>query len=450
MSMLYTDVSVSLMQNFVAILLIFLLYRYIQRKITFKRIILDILIAIIFSILYLFISDASLLVMVLMRLGWHFHQQKENKIKTTDTANLILIIVIQLLLVAVGTIISQFTISIIKSDFSQNILNNSATDITLLGIFFAVLFDGLFFILLKNKRTELQHLNQEIIEFSLEKQYFIFIFILFIVIEIILAVGNLQGVTATILLTIIIIFCVLIGMTFWQVMLFLKAYSIRQEANDQLVRNQQLQDYLVNIEQQYTELRRFKHDYQNILLSLESFAEKGDQQQFKAYYQELLAQRPIQSEIQGAVIAQLDYLKNDPIRGLVIQKFLAAKQAGVTLKFEMTEPIELATANLLTVIRIIGILLDNAIEQAVQETDQLVSCAFLQSDGLIEITIENTASQVKNLQAFSELGYSTKGAGRGTGLANVQDLIAKQTNLFLETQIENRKLRQTLMITEET
>ena len=438
------------MQNFVAILLIFLLYRYIQRKITFKRIILDILIAIIFSILYLFISDASLLVMVLMRLGWHFHQQKENKIKTTDTANLILIIVIQLLLVAVGTIISQFTISIIKSDFSQNILNNSATDITLLGIFFAVLFDGLFFILLKNKRTELQHLNQEIIEFSLEKQYFIFIFILFIVIEIILAVGNLQGVTATILLTIIIIFCVLIGMTFWQVMLFLKAYSIRQEANDQFVRNQQLQDYLVNIEQQYTELRRFKHDYQNILLSLESFAEKGDQQQFKAYYQELLAQRPIQSEIQGAVIAQLDYLKNDPIRGLVIQKFLAAKQAGVTLKFEMTEPIELATANLLTVIRIIGILLDNAIEQAVQETDQLVSCAFLQSDGLIEITIENTASQVKNLQAFSELGYSTKGAGRGTGLANVQDLIAKQTNLFLETQIENRKLRQTLMITEET
>ncbi len=448
--MLYTDVSVSLMQNFVAILLIFLLYRYIQRKITFKRIILDILIAIIFSILYLFISDASLLVMVLMRLGWHFHQQKENKIKTTDTANLILIIVIQLLLVAVGTIISQFTISIIKSDFSQNILNNSATDITLLGIFFAVLFDGLFFILLKNKRTELQHLNQEIIEFSLEKQYFIFIFILFIVIEIILAVGNLQGVTATILLTIIIIFCVLIGMTFWQVMLFLKAYSIRQEANDQFVRNQQLQDYLVNIEQQYTELRRFKHDYQNILLSLESFAEKGDQQQFKAYYQELLAQRPIQSEIQGAVIAQLDYLKNDPIRGLVIQKFLAAKQAGVTLKFEMTEPIELATANLLTVIRIIGILLDNAIEQAVQETDQLVSCAFLQSDGLIEITIENTASQVKNLQAFSELGYSTKGAGRGTGLANVQDLIAKQTNLFLETQIENRKLRQTFMITEET
>ncbi|MGN8156437.1 GHKL domain-containing protein [Latilactobacillus sakei] len=262
--------------------------------------------------------------------------------------------------------------------------------------------------------------------------------------------SDLQGITASIQAALIMIFSILLSISYWQISLFLKTYTIRQEAISQFVRNQQLQDYLVNIEQQYTELRRFKHDYQNILLSLESFAEKGDQQQFKAYYQELLAQRPIQSEIQGAVIAQLDYLKNDPIRGLVIQKFLAAKQAGVTLKFEMTEPIELPSANLLTVIRIIGILLDNAIEQAVQETDKLVSCAFLQSEGLIEITIENTASQVKDIQAFSELGYSTKGAGRGTGLANVQDLIAKQTNLFLETQIENRKLRQTLMITEET
>ncbi|BAX67309.1 hypothetical protein C5L17_001325 [Latilactobacillus sakei subsp. sakei] len=448
--MLYTDVWVSFLQNFVAILLIFLLYRYVQRKITFKRIVMDVLITVIFSILYLFISDASLLVMVLIRLGWHFHQQKENKIKTTDSADLILIIVIQLLLVAIGTIISQFSMSIIKHDFSVKILSSNATEITLWGIFIAVILDGLFLILLKNNRPKLQRLNQEITEFSLENQYFRFTFGLFLAIQVVLAIGNLQGITATILLTIIIIFGVLIGMTFWQVMLFLKAYSIRQEANDQFVRNQQLQDYLVNIEQQYTELRRFKHDYQNILLSLESFAEKGDQQQFKAYYQELLAQRPIQSEIQGAVIAQLDYLKNEPIRGLVIQKFLAAKQAGVTLKFEMTEPIELPSANLLTVIRIIGILLDNAIEQAVQETDKLVSCAFLQSEGLIEITIENTASQVKDIQAFSELGYSTKGAGRGTGLANVQDLIAKQTNLFLETQIENRKLRQTLMITEET
>ncbi|MEJ1300367.1 hypothetical protein QY880_09030 [Latilactobacillus sakei] len=115
-------------------------------------------------------------------------------------------------------------------------------------------------------------------------------------------------------------------------MLSIKTYAIRQETEDKIARNQQLQDYLVNIEQQYTELRRFKHDYQNILLSLESFAEKGDQQQFKAYYQELLAQRPTQSEIQGAVIAQLDYLKNDPIRGLVIQKFLAAKQVWCYFK----------------------------------------------------------------------------------------------------------------------
>lgn len=218
--MLYTDVWVSFLQNFVAILLIFLLYRYVQRKITFKRIVMDVLITVIFSILYLFISDASLLVMVLIRLGWHFHQQKENKIKTTDSADLILIIVIQLLLVAIGTIISQFSMSIIKHDFSVKILSSNATEITLWGIFIAVILDGLFLILLKNNRPKLQRLNQEITEFSLENQYFRFTFGLFLAIQVVLAIGNLQGITATILLTIIIIFGVLIGMTFWQVMLF--------------------------------------------------------------------------------------------------------------------------------------------------------------------------------------------------------------------------------------
>ncbi|UNC21420.1 GHKL domain-containing protein [Latilactobacillus sakei] len=300
------------------------------------------------------------------------------------------------------------------------------------------------------KNKQILIITSEIKMLSLEKPVFYMLLTLFLAMELVLIISNIQSVTATLQVVIVLVFIIFTFLMGSQIMLSIKTYAIRQETEDKIARNQQLQDYLVNIEQQYTELRRFKHDYQNILLSLESFAEKGDQQQFKAYYQELLAQRPIQSEIQGAVIAQLDYLKNDPIRGLVIQKFLAAKQAGVTLKFEMTEPIELQTANLLTVIRIIGILLDNAIEQAVQETDKLVSCAFLQSEGLIEITIENTASQVKDIQAFSALGYSTKGAGRGTGLANVQDLIAKQTNLFLETQIENRKLRQTLMITEET
>ena len=447
--MIYTDIWAAMLQNFIIIEVILFCVAYFQNKLTLSVFIKDMVLAFLLAIIYMVIDDFVLLLLVIIKGIEIFRKKGLNKQFFEAISILLNTCTMQITIFSISTYISQKVYFLIRNK-SFGMTVTEANRIALMSITGGVLLDlVVFFMVILNKET-LVKVKDTVSKFSLEKQTFWFSISLFMAIEVIITIGNIQGITATIQLAIITIFIIFIGMTLWQVILFLKAYSIRQEANDQFARNQQLQEYLVNIEQQYTELRRFKHDYQNILLSLESFAEKGDQQQFKAYYQELLAQRPIQNEIQGAVIAQLDYLKNDPIRGLVIQKFLAAKQASVALKFEITEPIELPTNNLLTVIRIIGILLDNAIEQAVQETDKLVSCAFLQSEGLIEITIENAASQVKTIQDFSKLGYSTKGAGRGTGLANVQDLIAKQTNLFLETQIENKKLRQTLMITEET
>jgi two-component system sensor histidine kinase AgrC len=74
---------------------------------------------------------------------------------------------------------------------------------------------------------------------------------------------------------------------------------------------------------------------------------------------------------------------------------------------------------------------------------------LIQSTGLVEITIENQATQVADVQQLFQLGYTTKGTNHGTGLANVKELVAKQANLFFETQIKAQRLRQTLMVTEE-
>lgn len=447
--MILTDTWVAYLQDFAVIEGIFLLHRYIQKQINFKRSIKDLLIALLFAGLYLLFADAALLILVLGRLVWHFWRQKSYQIKNTDTATFMVVTSVQLMLFSVAIAFGQFCMSVVESNYSATILAYQANEIALIGTAIAVLFDLIFWWLLKIKRTEVDQINQKITNFALERQFFWFSFGLFLALESILTIGNLQEVTATIQLAIIVIFGILIGVTCWQVVIFLKAYALQQEAADQFERNQQLQDYLVNIEQQYTELRRFKHDYRNMLLSLESFAQQGNQQQFKAYYQELLAQQPMRTELQGAIIAQLNYLKNEPIRGLIIQKFLAAKQVGVTLNFEMTAPVTLPATNLLTVIRIIGILLDNAIEQATQEPDQNVNCALIQSTGLVEITIENQATQVADVQQLFQLGYTTKGTNHGTGLANVKELVAKQANLFFETQIKGQRLRQTLMVTEE-
>jgi two-component system sensor histidine kinase AgrC len=51
------------------------------------------------------------------------------------------------------------------------------------------------------------------------------------------------------------------------------------------------------------------------------------------------------------------------------------------------------------------------------------------------------------LNQLGRKGFSTKGEGRGTGLYNMSQLITKNKNLSLQTEIKNGKFIQKLNIT---
>ncbi|MCO6543804.1 MAG: GHKL domain-containing protein [Lactobacillus sp.] len=252
------------------------------------------------------------------------------------------------------------------------------------------------------------------------------------------------------MIPLLIIFIIFIVLTFIQVFSFIQAYSYRQETEAKIVQNQQLQEYLQNTEQQYQELRHFKHDYQNMLLALEGFAKEGNQQQFKAYYQQLVHQQPQTENLEELTISHIDYLKNEPLRGLIIQKFFAAKQDNIQLQLEVEQNVEIHNPDILSIVRILGILLDNALEQTAQENEKVVTCAFNQTaDQIIEITIANPATNLTNIDQLFANGYTTKQDHHGFGLTNVQKLVKQNKNLFLETELLKQHLNITLIITGE-
>ncbi|WP_147369719.1 hypothetical protein [Bombilactobacillus bombi] len=77
------------------------------------------------------------------------------------------------------------------------------------------------------------------------------------------------------MIPLLIIFIIFIVLTFIQVFSFIQAYSYRQETEAKIVQNQQLQEYLQNTEQQYQELRHFKHDYQKYAVGFGRLRQKG-------------------------------------------------------------------------------------------------------------------------------------------------------------------------------
>lgn len=294
---------------------------------------------------------------------------------------------------------------------------------------------------------EISHTIQNL---NLENGIFKILFFLFSSILAILIISQQINITNIIKLPLLIIFLIFVSLTFIQIFSFIQSYSYRQQAEAKIAQNQQLQEYLQNMEQQYQELRHFKHDYQNMLLALEGFAKNDNQQEFKDYYQQLVKQRPHTENLEKLTISHIDYIKNEPLRGLIVQKFFAAKQDNIQLQLEIDQDIKIHNTDILSIVRILGIVLDNAIEQTTRESEKIVQCAFNYMDNkVIEITIANPATNLFNIDQLFTNGYTTKKGHNGFGLTNVQKLVKQNKNLFLETELLKQYLSVTIMITGE-
>ena len=168
--------------------------------------------------------------------------------------------------------------------------------------------------------------------------------------------------------------------------------------------------------------------------------------QSKKYLKELAKESMPETDLDDAKIVQVQYLDNEALRGLVVQKFFDARRHEVALKLEVSEHKFKLQQDLVLVVRIIGNLLDNAIDQAAKMPDHLVTVAFNHVDDTYEISIENMIDSSFNLDKIFEIGYSTKGSNRGLGLTNVKTLVAKHENLFLDIETPVEKVRMTLII----
>lgn len=169
---------------------------------------------------------------------------------------------------------------------------------------------------------------------------------------------------------------------------------------------------------------------------------------YENLYKELLKQKEFISDLDGRIISDYRKLVNAPLRGLVIQKFFKAKSKGINLNIEILDNTVDIEENILDVIRIIGILIDNSIEETINSEVKVINLAFIKNEDTVEICIENPINHSVNIKNIFKKGYSTKGEGHGIGLTNVNELVENNPNFYLDTEIREQKLRITLIIAE--
>ncbi|WP_260262531.1 sensor histidine kinase [Lactobacillus delbrueckii] len=200
--------------------------------------------------------------------------------------------------------------------------------------------------------------------------------------------------------------------------------------------------YLQDLEASEDKVREFKHDYLNLLASLRESAQSSRD---KALLEELADYSD--TEINDPKLwkyKSLNHINNHALKGLIIDKLDPMNARKISYSLECAQEITdlPAEVKIFDLIRVIGIALDNAIEESellLQETGDAgrvrIDIMLYQAQPQeLEFVVKNRCSQGNKikLNEIGQKGTSSKTGHKGYGLANVHEIQEKYENMFVE------------------
>ena len=399
------------------------------------------------GVLSVFVADFILLIMVLINFASQFIQKKS--LNYDKSGILLLVVIIQVLIGNIAMFLGRMSVRGLYNVSNLMGVQYYTHELLIIYVIFVIIINYAILFFYRRYCHKIVSVNRKIKELNLSKSLFELILIFYVAIESIMLISLNENITGTIQLTLITSFIVMLLMMLWQMVFFIRSYMKKQEASYQAKQNTQLNEYLKSVEQQYLELRRFKHDYKNVMLALQDSISNGSSSEQLPYFKELIAQSAIDTSLDSGKIAKIQHVGNETLRGLIVQKFFDAQTKGIELSLELDQSEFIIKHNLVDVVRIVGNLLDNAIDAAKSTPDKQVTCAFNTLHETKEISVRNSTNKKLDVNKMFELGASTKGSQRGFGLSNVQQLVDKQKNFFLDVDSKNDRVIITLTILEE-
>ncbi|PTH09104.1 ATP-binding protein, partial [Staphylococcus capitis] len=197
-------------------------------------------------------------------------------------------------------------------------------------------------------------------------------------------------------------------------------------------------EYTLRIESINNEMRKFRHDYVNILSTLSEFIREDDMQGLKKYFNEQIVPMKDNMKTRSIKINGIENLKVREIKGLITTKILQAQEKAIPISIEVPDEIDKIEMNTIEFSRISGIILDNAIEASEVLDDPLIQIAFINNEESVTFIVMNKCSDdTPKIHELFEEGFSTKGDNRGLGLSTLKELTDQNENVLLDTVIEN-------------
>ena len=226
-------------------------------------------------------------------------------------------------------------------------------------------------------------------------------------------------------------------------------YEKKMELKQKRFEQRQMEQYMNKIQGLYLELKGFRHDFGNIITSLNLAIEEENIEDIKRIQRDVLEECYGQLQKEEYTGFDLGNIRDSALRSILSRGWIYAEEMGVKLTFETEDIIEKVPMRLLDLVRTVGILVNNAIEAAKMSQEKEVQIAIFNMPNGVHLIIKNSISDEPiNWNKLYEKGFSTKGDRRGMGLAIVKELIGEYAAIFLETELINGRFTQSLVIGE--
>ena len=223
--------------------------------------------------------------------------------------------------------------------------------------------------------------------------------------------------------------------------LFYILYQILLQ-NQQLVLQQQeqeiTQEYMAQMEDLYQEMCNFRHDYKNILSTMGYYIEHKELEHLEEYFHQKIL--PTASSLPGQdfILGRLTQVQVAPIKSLLCSKLCACQNKQIPFTLSIPEPVTYFPMDILSLSQILGILLDNAIEAALQTEKPYLEINLLPQGENIYIEIKNrTLPLTVPISELSHRGFSTKKGHTGLGLHTVQKLLAPLEHVQFSLEVQD-------------
>lgn len=193
-------------------------------------------------------------------------------------------------------------------------------------------------------------------------------------------------------------------------------------------------------------IKAFKHDFSNIIAGIGGYVETNDLNGLKKYYHQLLQDC---KQVNNLSSLNPNTINNPAIYAVLANKYYKADNLGIKITLESFIDFNQLNMEIYEFTRILGILMDNAIEAA-SECEQKIINVIIRNDQRQNrqlLIIENTYKDKDvNVDKIYEKGYTTKPHNTGLGLWEVNKIISKHKNLARFTTKNNEYFKQQIEI----